>query len=90
MSAEMHMRQIHSPFTEEQVDGLNWYQHHAPMHPFTCAKRDVGHPRGVNGEDHGILRATKDGWVCDWCTYTQDWAWAFMADPANFPSLPWE
>lgn len=81
MTEPAHSSQIQAPFTDQQVEGLNWYQHHAPMHPFTCGKRDIGHP------PEAVLRATNEGWVCDHCTYTQAWAWEWMTDPANFPSL---
>lgn len=84
MSIDAHLAKIEAPFTDEQVEGLNWYQTKAPMHPFTCGRRDIGHP------SEAVLRATNDGWVCDYCTYTQDWAWEMMSDPSNFPSLPWE
>lgn len=66
-----------------------------PMHPFTCPNRDVGvtYPppgyrpdlrkatHGREGGDLGILIATEAGWVCPHCSYTQDWAHAFMAAP---------
>jgi len=53
-------------FTEEQVKNLNEYQKSPFFHPFTCA----------NG--CGPLIATKGGWVCSKCDYTQDWAHKFM------------
>lgn len=77
-----HERQIHPPFSEKQIEGLNWYQIHAPMHPFTCANRGDG-----NHPEASVLIAQADGWHCIWCSYRQSWAWEWMADPANFPSL---
>lgn len=64
---------VTAPFTTEQVESLNGYQSSGVMHEFTC---------GNGGHSHGRLRATSDGWVCDFegCDYTQDWAHAFMAD----------
>jgi hypothetical protein len=41
------------------------------MHPFTC---------GNGGHDHGVLIAKEDGWHCEKCEYTQNWAHGFMAD----------
>lgn len=77
-----HPNQIQAPFTSKQVDGLNWYQHEQPMHPFTCKNRDDGvHP------NEAVLVAAPAGWHCLYCSYTQDWAWEWMTDPANFPSL---
>lgn len=57
-----------SIFTEDQVASLNAYQDCGRWHPFTC-------PCGS-----GALKATVDGWVCDKCDYTQDWANDFMCD----------
>jgi hypothetical protein len=56
---------IKAPWTREQVDSLNEYQHASVMHPFTC-----GHCRH-------ILTAAAAGWVCDECVrngreYEQD------------------
>lgn len=62
---------IIAPWTQEQVDQLNRYQHMGLMHPFTCGS---SHRRS--------LTATIDGWVCPGrdCHYTQDWAHARMAN----------
>jgi hypothetical protein len=57
------------PFTDEQVESLNAYQKSDYVHPYTC----------VCG-DHIKLVATKDGWKCPRCTYTQLWAHLFTAD----------
>lgn len=68
-------------WTQEQVDALNRYQQ-GYMHPFTCANRGDGNHPTVGG-DHGILTATVDGWICNHCDYTQDWAHDFMLDPTK-------
>lgn len=81
-------KKIYAPFTPEQVDGLNEYQKSRAMHPFTCAHRE-GHPFEPEFGDHGVLRAKESGWHCEYCEYTQGWAWEFMSDPENFPRLPW-
>lgn len=77
---------IKAPWTQEQVDGLNAYQAAPWVHPFTCGNRDAEghreHAAAVGAHDHGILVATKDGWVCPVCSYTQDWAHARMAKGA--------
>ena len=63
--------EIKAPWTDEQVEGLNAFQHSGVLHEFTCGKRD-------NHKGEGLLRATNDGWVCDECDYTQNWAHAFQ------------
>lgn len=55
---------IHTPWSQEQVDALNAYQHNGRFHPYTCPNP---HPTRV-------LFATLDGWVCPHCAYTQGWA----------------
>lgn len=85
---------ITAPFSPEAVQALNEYQtatcNGMPFHPFTCANRsDPGH--GREGGDLGTLIATQDGWVCPVCSYTQDWAHTFMADPnRKLPALPFD
>jgi ribosomal protein S27AE len=66
---EIEPKTIKAPFTEDQVASLNAYQKSEFVHPFTC----------VCG-DHIPLVATKDGWICNKCAYTQKWAHDFMAD----------
>lgn len=70
-----------APFTDDQVKSLNDYQVSGVMHPFTCGGcRDrLGIREGKFVNDR-LLVATPAGWVCPTCDYTQDWAWAWMAD----------
>jgi hypothetical protein len=63
---------IFAPWGPVVARGLNQWQANDYVHPFTCPN---GH----------VLRATDDGWVCDGCDYTQDWAWAFMAAVGLIP-----
>ena len=68
---------IRAPFTAEQVDGLNRWQHTDYVHPFTCG----------NSECRAVLVATEGGWVCHEChSYSQDWAHDFMVKE---PVKPW-
>lgn len=69
---------IHAPWTAAQVTALNAFQHHGRMHPFTCRAE---HASGQSP----VLVATNGGWVCPdpQCVYRQDWAHAFMAEPAG-------
>ena len=69
---------IHAPWTAAQVTALNAFQHHGRMHPFTCGAE---HASGQSP----VLVATNGGWVCPdpQCVYRQDWAHAFMAEPAG-------
>jgi len=55
---------INAPFTDEQVKRLNQYQNCGHVHPFTCG----------NDKCRAILKATRKGWVCECCGFTQDWA----------------
>lgn len=67
------------PWDDEQVRRLNEFQHSGQFHPFTCPNRgEVPHRWTA---DRGVLVATRDGWVCPDCDYTQAWAHAFMAEP---------
>jgi len=69
------MEKITAPWSVEQVASLNNYQNIGWMHPFTCPNHaDDAH------NEHPYLRATPEGWQCDACPYTQDWAWQFMAE----------
>lgn len=69
---------IKAPFTQIQVDALNRWQTLGSVHPFTCGgnRMDAKH---LDGE--GVLIATREGWICPFCTYRQDWAHDFMATP---------
>lgn len=84
---------VTAPFTDEQVDALNYYQRSGIFHPFTCPHRsEPGHDPN-NPIDLGALVATPDGWVCEGCDYTQNWAHAEMADREVLEemrkSMPW-
>jgi len=68
-----------APWTEAEVDSLNEYQKDAIFHPFTCPNRGDGPHRETHNQ-LGLLIATKDGWVCPDCFYTQTWAHDFMMD----------
>jgi len=62
---------VRAPFTPAQVANMNRYQQEGFGHAFTC---------GNGGHSHGVLIATKDGWICPRCDYTQDWTHKRMAD----------
>jgi hypothetical protein len=67
---------ITAPFSPEQIKALNYFQWSGVFHPFTCANQgDEAH----NGRQVELV-ATKAGWICPYCDYTQDWAHALMAD----------
>ena len=64
---------IFTPWTEEQVAGLNRMQTSSALHPFT------GEP-GPNGEET-VLIATQDGWIeREGGPVVQTWAWRWMAE----------
>lgn len=62
----------YAPWTDDEVNTLNKFQHMPNMHPFTCG----------NSSRHGggRLLATKNGWMCLDCDYTQNWAHKAMVD----------
>lgn len=62
---------IKAPFTDDQVDALNEFQHLGFVHEFTCKNNHPG---------NNVLIATKDGWICPSCNYTQNWCHSFMLD----------
>ena len=66
-----------APFAADEVKALNEHQNRQDAHPFTCPNRGDGEHLVFNG-DLGALVATRRGWICPWCDYTQDWAHAFM------------
>jgi hypothetical protein len=57
--------QIFAPFTDEQVKGLNEYQKSGVFHEFTC-----GNDKHPFGKENTLI-ATKNGWICHNCDYTQ-------------------
>jgi hypothetical protein len=67
------------PWSKDQVAALNRYQREGWMHPFTCGSGNRTDEHHLDGE--GKLVATKDGWICPYCPYTQDWAFDFMFKP---------
>ena len=80
---------ILAPWSAEQVASLNGYQSSNAGHPFTCGNPPC-RSGGENPESrYANLRATADGWRCDWCGYMQDWAWGFMADLSWQQPGPW-
>jgi hypothetical protein len=63
---------ITAPWTPDQVDGLNRFQRAGFVHPFTC-------PDTHNGADRTLV-ATRAGWICPHCDYTQNWMHAAMIE----------
>lgn len=51
-------------WTDEQIYRLNAGQARRDRHPYTCG----------NNSNHQVLLATKTGWICLDCDYTQGWA----------------
>jgi hypothetical protein len=74
--------QIETPWTPDQVKGLNDYQFNGYFHPYTCENRGDGKHRTL-GRDLGTLIATTEGWVCPYCSYEQNWAHAMSVEMAN-------
>lgn len=79
------MSKVLAPWTAEQVAALNRWQNCDWVHPFTCGSE-------VRDQEHGaaVLVATPNGWICQFCTYTQDWAHDFMfVEPESPLKAPW-
>lgn len=64
-----------APWSEGEVAALNAWNTSGLYHPMTCG--NTGH------STHQTLFAETDGWHCPDpdCSYTQNWALAFMLDP---------
>jgi hypothetical protein len=62
------MELVKAPWTDEQIKALEEYQTDGRFHPYTC---------GSNHKGLRILTPTKDGWVCKYCEYKQDWCHSF-------------
>lgn len=60
---------LKAPWTEEHVKNLQSFQKYKFLHPYTCGgnRKDKHH---LDGE--GILVPTVNGWICPYCSYTQD------------------
>lgn len=63
--------QIQAPWDAETVKLLNEWQQSGVFHPYTCG-RDRKDAQHLDGD--GVLVATRDGWHCPYCEYTQMWA----------------
>ncbi len=70
---------IDCPWTAEQTDALNKWQRLGYVHEFTC-------PNDHKGDK--TLFATRVGWQCPHCAYTQFWCHDFMCDEAQHPEPP--
>ena len=72
---------IFAPWSSEIALTLIDFQQLGYLHPFTCPREHAGQMS---------LVANNGGWFCpaDECDYTQNWAWAYMADRSVWPSSP--
>jgi len=67
------------PWTDDQVESLNAYQKCRHWHPYTCGTDGCHDKGGRPGAT--VLRATREGWVCDVCgKWHQDWAHGWTAN----------
>jgi hypothetical protein len=79
MELPPHTRDV-PPWTADEVASMNGYQASGAGHPFTCGNDECRGGKPDPRSRYAPLLATEDGWVCDWCGYTQDWAWLWMTD----------
>lgn len=70
---------VYAPWTPKQVENLYLIQWSPDHHPFTCPNRGSDHS-WHHTPDLGALIPTIDGWICQYCDYTQDWVYGFMLD----------
>ncbi len=63
------MEKIYAPFEEKIVKALNEWQQMGLVHPYTCNTKE----KHSEGQDNKLI-ATKQGWGCPSCNYTQNWA----------------
>lgn len=83
---------VTAPWTDEQVAALNEFQRLRRFHPFTCGSGNRSDAAHLAARDHlglrdnGALVATREGWICPACDYTQDWAHEFMFKPLSAAS----
>lgn len=77
-----------APWTDHQVDAFNAHQGRPDCHPYTCAAD--GTMGSIKHSDRRILRATNEGWVCDFngCGYRQPWAYVGHVVPPISGSSP--
>lgn len=66
---------VRGSLTEGQCFQRNASQHRSDRHPYTCG----------NDSRHRPLIATRNGWKCADCEYTQDWS---PAEPTHFGTVP--
>ncbi len=71
------MTKITAPFSSEQVDALNRWQHLGYVPEFNCEEAHEGLDRR--------LAATRHGWICPHCAYRQDWAHVGMLSKPEPP-----
>ena len=81
MSIHTDNQRILAPFTPEQVEALNHFQHKGRFHPFTGDAASAGRKSRSECPDREcLLIATPEGWVCPCGSYTQNWAHSFMIE----------
>lgn len=62
----------YAPWSPKVVEALNKFQTSKTFDPVVCP------------EDGSLLVATEEGWICEKCDYTQDWAQRFMIRLGRF------
>jgi hypothetical protein len=85
--ADRRPRRHRAPWTPEEVASLNGYQASGAGPRFTCGDNSCREPDRLAGRT--VLRAAEDGWRCDSCGYTQDWALTLMTDWSWQQPGPW-
>lgn len=73
------MASVQTPWTDEQVQNLKSLQESSLVHPYTCSS--------ATHFEEQKLTPTNNGWVCDNCENTQNWAHDFSL---NFNEQDWQ
>ena len=58
--------ELRAPWNALEISLLNHFQVAGRFHPYTCGFDST----------HRVLVATPNGWICEDCEFTQDWAHA--------------
>jgi hypothetical protein len=71
---------VYAPWSDEQVENINYYQQAGAFHPFTCR---CPHP-----VRNSRLKAFSERLFCEHCKFEQLWVFPHMADGSAMKS--WE
>lgn len=62
-----------APWSDIQIAFLETRQTSPNIHPYTCNRESPKCEKKADPNKDGVLKATKDGWICPCGEYKQDW-----------------